>query len=64
MGLEGRIGTLKADAFANVTIVKSKQVKITHKDFREDELTGDILLVPQMTIIDGEIQYCQTDFWY
>lgn len=64
MGLEGKIGTLKDGAFANVTIVKSKQVKITHKDFKEDEIVGDVLLVPQMTIIDGEIQYCQTDFWY
>ena len=64
MGLEGKIGTLKVGAFANVTIMKSKQVKIMHKDFKDDELIGDILLVPQMTLIDGEIQYCQTDFWY
>lgn len=64
MGLDGKIGTLKPGAFANVTIVKHKSVKITHKDFKDDELTGDILLVPQLTMIDGEIQYCQTDFWY
>ena len=64
MGLEGKIGTLKVGAFANVTIVKSKQIKITHRDFKDDELVGDILLIPQMTLIDGEIQYCQTDFWY
>ena len=57
MGLEGKIGTLKVGAFANVTIVKSKQIKITHRDFKDDELVGDILLVPQMTLIDGEIQY-------
>ncbi len=64
MGLAGQIGTLTPGAFANVTIVKQKNLRITHKDFRNDELTGDVLLVPQMTIIDGEIQYCQTDFWY
>ena len=64
MGLEGKIGTLKVGAFANITIVKSKQVKIVHKDFKDDELVGGVLLVPQMTLIDGEIQYYQTDFWY
>ena len=64
MGLENQLGTLKPGAFANVTIVKQKNLRITHKDFKDDELTGDVLLVPQMTIIDGEIQYCQTDFWY
>ena len=64
MGLEGKIGTLKPGAYANVTIVREKQVNIIHKDFRDDELKGDVLLVPQMTFIDGEIQYCQTDFWY
>ncbi|MBQ3398930.1 MAG: amidohydrolase family protein, partial [Synergistaceae bacterium] len=64
MGLEGKIGTLKVGAFANITIVKSKQVKIVHKDFKDNELVGGVLLVPQMTLIDGEIQYYQTDFWY
>lgn len=64
MGLSGTLGTLKAGSPANITVFKSKQVKITHKDFKDDELHGDVLLVPQMTVIEGEIQYCQTDFWY
>ena len=64
MGLEGEIGTLRPGSAANVTILKQKDLDILHKDFRDDELLGHTLLVPQLTMIDGEVQYCQTDFWY
>jgi len=63
MGLAGEIGTLKPGARACVTVLKHKDVEVLHKDFQDDEFVGHDLLVNQMTIIDGEIQYCQTDFW-
>lgn len=63
MGLSGKIGTLRAGAYADVAVFEQKKAKITHKDFRDDALVGDVILVPKMTMIAGEIQYCQTDFY-
>ena len=63
MGMEGELGTLAAGSHANVTILKHVEKEILHKDFCDDEFLGHDLLVPQLTMIEGEIQYCQTDFW-
>jgi predicted amidohydrolase len=63
MGLEGQIGTLKPGSIADVAILKLKNVNLIHKDWKDDELHAKQLLVPQMTICNGEIQFCQNDFW-
>lgn len=63
MGLEGQIGSLQPGAYADVVILKEKPVSLVHKDFKDDELPGKVLLVPQMTMCSGEIQFCQNDFW-
>ena len=63
MGLEGQIGTLRPGAFADVTILKLKELSYVQKDFRDDALVCSRLLTPQMTMIAGEIQYCQSDFY-
>ena len=61
MGMEGKIGTLKPDA--DIVILKQKDLSFTQKDFRDEELTSHELLVPQMTMCAGEINFCQSDFF-
>ena len=63
MGMEGQIGTLQPGAYADVVILKEKEVSLIHKDFKDHQLPGKVLLVPHMTICSGEIQFCQNDFW-
>ena len=63
MGMEGQIGTLKPGAYADVVLLEEKNILVHHKDWMDEELLGNELLVPKMTICAGEIQYCATDFW-
>ena len=63
MGMAGQIGTLQPGAFADITVLQLKEKNYVQKDFCDDELKCSSLLVPQMTMIAGEIQYCQADFY-
>ncbi|MBQ9153212.1 MAG: metallo-dependent hydrolase [Solobacterium sp.] len=63
MNMEGKIGTLRPGAYADIAVLKLKNIDYVQKDFRNDELTCHQLLVPQMTMLEGEIQYCQSDFY-
>lgn len=63
MGMEGQIGTLAPGALADIAIFEKKEKRYIQKDFCDDELEGREILVPQMTMIAGEIQYCQSDFY-
>ena len=63
MGMAGQIGTLQPGAYADVVVLKEKNIPVLHKDWKDDTLQGNVLLVPQMTLCAGEIQFCQTDFW-
>lgn len=63
MNMEGKIGTLKPGAYADIAVLKLKNTEYVQKDFRDDELTCHQLLVPQLTMLEGEIQYCQADFY-
>ena len=63
MGLEGQIGTLKAGAIANIAIFDLKDREYVQKDFCDDEIVCSQILVPQLTMAAGEIQYCQSDFY-
>lgn len=63
MGMEGRIGTLKPGAYADLVILRQKHINFVQKDYRNEELVCDTLLVPQLTMRAGEINFCQTDFF-
>lgn len=63
MGLEGKIGTLRAGARADIAIFDLKNHRHVQKDFCDDAIACEQLLVPQLTMISGEIQYCQSDFY-
>lgn len=63
MGMAGQIGTLQPGAYADIVILKEKEQYVLHKDWKDDELEGNVLLVPQLTMCSGEIQFCQTDFF-
>ena len=63
MGMEGRIGTLAPGALADIAIFEKKEKHYIQKDFCDEELECSQILVPQMTMIAGEIQYCQADFY-
>ncbi|MDO4267092.1 MAG: amidohydrolase family protein [Eubacteriales bacterium] len=63
MGLEHQIGTLAPGAFADIAIFERKEKHYIQKDFCDDALECSEILVPQMTMIAGEIQYCQADFY-
>ena len=62
MGLEGRIGTLKAGASGDIAVFR----KITHKLIQQDTMGAPFeteeLLIPQMTVLAGDIVFCQGDF--
>lgn len=63
MGMEGKIGTLKPGADADIVILKQKQKTFVQKDFKDEELVSNTLFVPQMTMCAGEINFCQTYFF-
>ncbi len=56
------LATLKSGTTADVAIFKLKNKKIVHKDRTGAERWGSQVLVPQMTIREGEIVYMQADF--
>lgn len=62
MGMEGKIGTLKEGAFADVTIMKMENIARDYPDIYGESVSGSQMLIPQMTIIDGKIVYVQEDF--
>lgn len=63
MGMAGRIGTLQPGAYADIAVFKQKEAHCIHKDFRDDELRGNVILTPQLTMCAGRVQYCQSDFY-
>ena len=63
MGMEKKIGTLMPGAYADIAVFKLKNIIFEHKDWCNDTLLAKELLVPQMTLSSGEIQYCQNDFY-
>ena len=62
MGMEGQIGTLKAGAFADVAIFKLIEHKTVFTDSDGLPMEGTQLLVPQVTILNGQVVYCANDF--
>jgi dihydroorotase len=62
MGMEGKIGTLKEGAYADITICKIVDKRVVFIDSKGATHQGNQLIVPVLTIANGEIVYCQTDF--
>lgn len=61
LGME-ELATLRPGTPADLAIFKLKEGKYLHKDRTGAERWGNQMLVPQMTIREGEIVYSQTDF--
>ncbi len=62
MGLEGRAGTLRQGAWADVAVLKEKPCRIQFEDSRQAYFEGTKLFVPQLTLKNGRTVFCQTDF--
>ncbi len=64
MRMGGCIGTLTPGAYADIAIMREREVSVTFRDVLGRALEGCRLLVPQLTMLDGAVVYSQTDFWY
>ncbi|SEA91929.1 Predicted amidohydrolase [Oribacterium sp. KHPX15] len=63
MGMDNKIGTLREGAYADIAVFKLKDHHYIQKDFCDDEIICEKILIPLMTMLSGEIQYCQSDFY-
>ena len=62
LGLEGKAGTLAESAWGDITILKAVENTPIFLDNFGKGITGNTLLVPQMTIKSGNILFRQCDF--
>ena len=62
MGMEGKIGTLRPGALADVAILKIREKPFTFADPFGTEIPATQLLLPQMTIKAGRTAYMGIDF--
>ena len=62
LGMEGKIGTLSSGANGDVTICKLINKKVCYKDAQGILHYGNQVLVPVMTILQGNIVYCNPAF--
>lgn len=60
--LERELGSLQAGTTADVAIFKVVEKPVTFCDYLGKTMDGGQVIVPQMTIKDGQIVYCQADF--
>lgn len=57
MGMENEIGCLKPGARGNIAVFKRKKGRFTFADVRDSKVTGNELLVPVMTLWEGDLVY-------
>jgi dihydroorotase len=57
MGMEGKIGTLKTGAIADICIMKEKSVKLDFNDWYGNSFVGETILEPRVTIKDGRVVF-------
>ena len=62
LGMGGKIGTLRAGAFADVALFRIQEKEAVINDYFGDPMEINQWLLPQMTILDGKIAYRQIDF--
>ena len=64
MNMEGNIGCLSEGARADIAIFDWRTVRQVYRDWKGTTFTADKLLIPEMTIKDGQIVYCAADYIY
>lgn len=57
LSLEGKIGTLKEGASADITIFRLKKKKVVFRNYAGETYEGNQLLVPLMTLVGGRFMY-------
>lgn len=57
MGLEGRIGTLAPGAWGDVSVFRLRDKETMFTDTRKEVRRGSQMLVPQMTVLKGNVLY-------
>lgn len=62
MGKEKTLGTLSPGALADAAIFRLCKTPVLFEDAAGRRWRGESLLVPQMTILNGRVAYCQTNF--
>jgi dihydroorotase len=62
LGMKGVLGTLAPGALADVAILKPKRQPTRFFDHLGEQCRGETLLVPQMTVLGGQIVFRQIDF--
>ena len=62
MGMAGKTGTLKPGAGADVSVFRIENHEYPTIDYSGEKYTCAKMLIPQMTIIDGNIAFAQQDF--
>jgi predicted amidohydrolase len=62
MNMEGRLGTLAPEAFADVAIFKMIDRKVMYENTNGNKFYGNGILVPQATISNGLLAFTRGDF--
>jgi predicted amidohydrolase len=62
LGMQGTLGTLAPGAMADIAVFKLAQRATRFCDTPGETFVGEQLLVPQMTVLGGQITYRQVDF--
>ena len=62
MHMENQIGTLKSGSWADISILKLENHNVAYEDADKEYYYGNKLLVPKMTIRNGQVTFCQIDF--
>ena len=60
-GEPGKLGILKEETPADITILQIADQKIVFRDKYDDTVEGHQILKPIETIIDGNLRYCSSD---
>jgi predicted amidohydrolase len=61
LGMEDQVGTLSNGVCADVTVLRLKQKQMVFADAAGEMMVGSQVLVPQLTICDGNILFRQMD---
>ena len=62
MGLEGKIGTLAPGAFGDVAVFQLRARPVTFADTFTKTVQGNAMLVPVLTVSEGQMLYRSLDF--
>ncbi|GHS99999.1 metallo-dependent hydrolase [Synergistales bacterium] len=62
MNEEGRLGTLRPGAVGDVTVMTLAEQDVHHYDSNAADYISKQLLIPQLSVLRGEIAFCQPTF--